>query len=73
MSTSNKPPPKPEGESKRQPLKLSFSTDGSSPLPVAEHPRLIGVTRVNLFVDGAWATTGYPDLRPFLATLAAGA
>ena len=31
------------------------------------------VSGVNLFVDGAWATTGYPDLRPYLATLAAGA
>jgi NAD(P)-dependent dehydrogenase (short-subunit alcohol dehydrogenase family) len=29
------------------------------------------VSGVNLFVDGAWATTGYPDLRPYLATLAA--
>jgi NAD(P)-dependent dehydrogenase (short-subunit alcohol dehydrogenase family) len=25
------------------------------------------ISGVNLFVDGAWATSGYPDLRPFLA------
>jgi NAD(P)-dependent dehydrogenase (short-subunit alcohol dehydrogenase family) len=25
---------------------------------------------VNLFVDGAWATTGYPDLRPYFAAAA---
>jgi NAD(P)-dependent dehydrogenase (short-subunit alcohol dehydrogenase family) len=31
------------------------------------------VSGVNLFVDGAWATTGYPDLRPFLMAAAAGA
>jgi NAD(P)-dependent dehydrogenase (short-subunit alcohol dehydrogenase family) len=31
------------------------------------------VSGVNLFVDGAWATSGYPDLRPFLAQAAAGA
>jgi NAD(P)-dependent dehydrogenase (short-subunit alcohol dehydrogenase family) len=31
------------------------------------------ISGVNLFVDGAWATTGYPDLRPFLAAMAAGA
>lgn len=31
------------------------------------------VSGVNLFVDGAWATTGYPDLRPFMAAAAAGA
>jgi NAD(P)-dependent dehydrogenase (short-subunit alcohol dehydrogenase family) len=30
------------------------------------------VSGVNLFVDGAWATTGYPDLRPYLAAAAAG-
>jgi NAD(P)-dependent dehydrogenase (short-subunit alcohol dehydrogenase family) len=30
------------------------------------------VSGVNLFVDGAWATTGYPDLRPFLAAMAGG-
>ncbi|MGH3252559.1 MAG: SDR family NAD(P)-dependent oxidoreductase [Trebonia sp.] len=29
------------------------------------------VSGVNLFVDGAWATTGYPDLRPYLAAAAA--
>src|SRR4051794_29690883 len=27
------------------------------------------VSGVNTIVDGAWATTGYPDLRPFLAQL----
>jgi NAD(P)-dependent dehydrogenase (short-subunit alcohol dehydrogenase family) len=32
------------------------------------------VSGVNLFVDGAWATTGYPDLRPvFAAAMAAAA
>jgi NAD(P)-dependent dehydrogenase (short-subunit alcohol dehydrogenase family) len=31
------------------------------------------VSGVNLFVDGAWATTGYPDLRPHLAAAAAAA
>jgi NAD(P)-dependent dehydrogenase (short-subunit alcohol dehydrogenase family) len=30
------------------------------------------VSGVNLFVDGAWATTGYPDLRPFLAAMTGG-
>ncbi len=30
------------------------------------------VSGVNLFVDGAWATSGYPDLRPYLAAAAAG-
>jgi meso-butanediol dehydrogenase/(S,S)-butanediol dehydrogenase/diacetyl reductase len=30
------------------------------------------VSGVNLFVDGAWATTTYPDLRPFLGQLMAG-
>lgn len=31
------------------------------------------VSGVNLFVDGAWATTGYPDLRPYMAAAAAAA
>jgi NAD(P)-dependent dehydrogenase (short-subunit alcohol dehydrogenase family) len=31
------------------------------------------VSGVNLFVDGAWATTGYPDLRPYHAAAAAAA
>jgi NAD(P)-dependent dehydrogenase (short-subunit alcohol dehydrogenase family) len=31
------------------------------------------VSGTNLFVDGAWATTGYPDLRPHLAAISAGA
>jgi NAD(P)-dependent dehydrogenase (short-subunit alcohol dehydrogenase family) len=31
------------------------------------------ISGVNLFVDGAWATTGYPDLRPFMAAAAAAA
>lgn len=30
------------------------------------------ISGVNLFVDGAWATSGYPDLRPSLAAAAAG-
>jgi NAD(P)-dependent dehydrogenase (short-subunit alcohol dehydrogenase family) len=30
------------------------------------------ISGVNLFVDGAWATTGYPDLRPYLAAMAGG-
>ncbi len=30
------------------------------------------VSGANLFVDGAWATTTYPDLRPFLGQMAAG-
>jgi NAD(P)-dependent dehydrogenase (short-subunit alcohol dehydrogenase family) len=29
------------------------------------------VSGVNLFVDGAWATTTYPDLRPFFGQMAA--
>jgi NAD(P)-dependent dehydrogenase (short-subunit alcohol dehydrogenase family) len=28
------------------------------------------VSGTNLFVDGAWATSGYPDLRPYLAAIA---
>ena len=31
------------------------------------------VSGVNLFVDGAWATSGYPDLRPYLAEAMAAA
>ena len=31
------------------------------------------VSGVNLFVDGAWATTGYPDLRPYMAAAMAAA
>lgn len=31
------------------------------------------VSGVNLFVDGAWATSGYPDLRPYLAEVMAAA
>jgi NAD(P)-dependent dehydrogenase (short-subunit alcohol dehydrogenase family) len=31
------------------------------------------VSGVNLFVDGAWATTGYPDLRPYMMAAAAAA
>jgi len=31
------------------------------------------VSGTNLFVDGAWATSGYPDLRPYFAAMAAGA
>jgi meso-butanediol dehydrogenase/(S,S)-butanediol dehydrogenase/diacetyl reductase len=31
------------------------------------------VSGTNLFVDGAWEWTGYPDLRPFLAAMQAGA
>jgi meso-butanediol dehydrogenase/(S,S)-butanediol dehydrogenase/diacetyl reductase len=29
------------------------------------------ISGVNLFVDGAWATTTYPDLRPIFAQMAA--
>jgi NAD(P)-dependent dehydrogenase (short-subunit alcohol dehydrogenase family) len=28
------------------------------------------ISGTNLFVDGAWATSGYPDLRPYLAAIA---
>jgi meso-butanediol dehydrogenase/(S,S)-butanediol dehydrogenase/diacetyl reductase len=31
------------------------------------------ITGVNLFVDGGWEQTGYPDLRPLLADIAAAA
>jgi NAD(P)-dependent dehydrogenase (short-subunit alcohol dehydrogenase family) len=31
------------------------------------------ISGTNLFVDGAWSTSGYPDLRPFLAEAAAAA
>ena len=31
------------------------------------------ISGVNLFVDGAWATTGYPDLRPHIAAAMAAA
>ena len=31
------------------------------------------ISGVNLFVDGAWATTGYPDLRPYMAAAIAAA
>jgi NAD(P)-dependent dehydrogenase (short-subunit alcohol dehydrogenase family) len=31
------------------------------------------VSGTNLFVDGAWATSGYPDLRPYLAAMVTGA
>ena len=31
------------------------------------------ISGVNLFVDGAWATTGYPDLRPYIAAAMAAA
>ena len=31
------------------------------------------ISGVNLFVDGAWATTGYPDLRPHIAAAVAAA
>ena len=27
------------------------------------------ISGVNLVVDGAWATTGYPDLRPFVSSI----
>jgi meso-butanediol dehydrogenase/(S,S)-butanediol dehydrogenase/diacetyl reductase len=29
------------------------------------------ITGVNLFVDGGWEQSGYPDLRPVLAQMAA--
>jgi NAD(P)-dependent dehydrogenase (short-subunit alcohol dehydrogenase family) len=31
------------------------------------------ISGVNLFVDGAWATSGYPDLRPYVAAAMAAA
>lgn len=48
-----KPDPSDDAEEKRPTLKLTFTVSDSEPLPVAEQPRLIGVTRVVLFVDGA--------------------